>query len=64
MGTYMVSFTRVNVMIYGDLSSLRFSSYIVFYLPILTQTDTVTEVNHIYFQIKKYTFKNINLLKF
>ena len=64
MGTCMVSFTRVNVMKYGDLSSLRFSSYIVFSFPALTQTDTVTEVNHIYFQIKKYTFKNINLLKF
>ena len=64
MDTFMVYFTKVNVMKYGDLSSLRFSSYIAFSLPVLTQTDTVTEVNHIYFQIKKYTFKNINLLKF
>ena len=62
MGTSMVSFVRVNVMKYGDLSTLRFSPYIVFSLSVLTQTDTVTEVNHIYFQMKKYTFKNINLL--
>ena len=62
MGTYMVSFPRASVMKYGRLSSLRFSPYIVFSLPILTQTHTVAEVNHIYFQIKQYTFKNINLL--